>query len=92
MNKERVDRFVLSAVRTPEDNLYALGVEILRGEKISSRISWVEEEPVIMLKSPEKSFFQNSPNGGDSGAPDRIHGHLPEHGPESNFSGGISNE
>ena len=92
MNKERVDRFVLSVLRTPEDNLYALGVEIRQGEKVSSHISWVEMEPAIMLKSPGKSFFQNSPNGGDSGAPDRIHGHLPEEGPESNFSGGSRNE
>ena len=92
MNGKRVDRFILSVLRTPEDNLYALGVEILRGEKVSSRISRVEEEPVFMLKSPGKSFFQNSPNGGDSGAPDRIHGHLPEQGPESNFSGGSRNE
>ena len=92
MNGKRVDRFILSVLRTPEDNLYALGVEIRQGEKISSRISRVEEEPVFMLKSPGKSFFQNSPNGGDSGAPDRIHGHLPEQGPESNFSGGSRNE
>ena len=57
MNGKRVDRFILSVLRTPEDNLYALGVEIRQGEKISSRISWVEDEPVIMLKSPRKKLF-----------------------------------
>lgn len=92
MNGTRVDRFIFNVLRTQDDNLFALGREIFQGEKISSHISWVEMEPAIMLKSPGKSFFQNSPNGGDSGAPDRIHGHLPEHGPESNFSGGIRNE
>lgn len=52
MNGSRVDRFILSVLRTPEDNLYALGREILQGEMVSSLISRVEREPVIMLKPP----------------------------------------
>ena len=64
MNGTRVDRFIFNVLRTQDDNLFALGREIFQGEKISSHISWVEMEPAIMLKSPGKSFFQNSPNWG----------------------------
>jgi hypothetical protein len=46
MNGPRVDRFILSVVRSLDDNLFALGREILQGERVSSLISQVEAKRV----------------------------------------------
>jgi len=47
MNGPRVDRFILSVVRSLDDNLFALGREILQGERVSSLISQVEAKRVL---------------------------------------------
>jgi len=46
MNGPRVDRFVLSVVKSLDDNLFALGREILQGERVSILISQVEAKRV----------------------------------------------